>query len=243
MSSEPDDVNAASLSFLTWNLAMLERSAMAPLYWDASATEAQVRETVLDLDPDVVLYQELPGLVPFVETHSMLPANPRSHSGNLATLVANQYLDNTPRLTTVPGCAVLATFAEPELTIANVHLVPGKGGDADRLMQISKIIEASPTKALLIVGDTNMRIAEAEALIELGFNGDKPPTAPWDSRRNRFRSDMPEFNAYFTRWFASPGVSVSDVVVHQEPVEHEGTHELRKHIAVASGHRDLARGH
>ena len=213
MSGEP-------LRFLSWNLAMLERSAEAPLYWDASATEAQVRETVLDLEPDVVLYQELPGIVPFVETHSMLPAQACSHSGNIATLVANQHLDDQPQVKALDGCAVLATFAEPELTIANVHLVSGRGAASDRLAQVAEIIDASPTEALLIVGDTNMRVAEADSLIDLGLRGEKPPAATWDSQRNRFRPGAAEFSAYFTRWFASPNVGVSNVVVHQEPVEH-----------------------
>jgi len=208
------------LSFLTWNLALMERSARAPLYWDSSATEAIVRDVVLDESPDVVLYQELPGFVPFVESHTMMRANPRSHSGHLGTLVTHALAETEPMVTTVDRCAVLTTFADPAITIANVHLAPGRSGAADRLMQITEIIQASPTNALLIVGDTNMRLAEAEALIELGFSGDKPPKVTWDSRRNRFRSDMPEFSAYFTRWFASPGVTVDNVQVHDEPTEH-----------------------
>jgi len=208
------------LSFLSWNLAMLERSASAPPYWDAGATEAVVRDEVLLLEPDVVLYQELPGQVPFVETHSMVPANPRSHSGHLATLVNQELATTEITLKSVERCAILTTFVDLGITIANVHLVPGKGAGPDRLMQITQIIDASPTKPLLIVGDTNMRIVEAEPLIDLGFSGEKPPHMTWDSRRNRFRRDMPEFGAYFTRWFASPGVTVTDVEVHRQPVEH-----------------------
>jgi len=216
------------LRFLTWNLAMLERSAGAPPHWDSSATEAAVRQIVLDLEPDVVLYQELPGLVPFVETHAMVPANPTSHSGNLATLISNDLASTTVEVTTVDGAAVLSTFVELGLTIANVHLVPGKGASADRLMQLSQVIEASATLPLVIAGDTNMRLAEADALLDLGFSGDKPARPTWDSRRNRFRTDMAEFTAYFTRWFASPGVKVTDVKVHSQPVEHD---DYRFHIS------------
>ena len=200
---------------------MLERSAAAPLYWDSSATEAAVRDVVLELEPDVLLYQELPGLVPFVETHSMLKCNPRSHSGNLATLVSQPLAVTAPTARSVENCAVLTTFKDLDLTIANVHLMPGKSAAPDRLMQISKVIQASPTKALVIIGDTNMRVAEAEQLVGLGFSGDKPPSVTWNSKRNQFRTDMPEFSAYFTRWFASPGVTVTDVVVHDEPIEHD----------------------
>lgn len=207
---------------------MLERSAGAPQFWDPSATESVVRDRVLALSPDVVLYQELPGVVPFIETHSMMPANPRSHSGNLATLVGNDLVDDEsdsqpPTVSTVDRTAILTTFPDLDLTIANVHLTAGKGADADRLSQITQVIEASPTLPLLIVGDTNMRLSEAEAIVELGFSGDKPPHVTWDSRRNRFRQDMPEFSAYFTRWFASPGVTVTDVEVHRDPVEYNGS--------------------
>lgn len=199
---------------------MFERSASAPVFWDPSNTEAIVREHVLETSPDVVLYQELPGQVPFVESHVMMRANPRSHSGHLATLIKQELAEPAPRLTTVKGCALLTTFAGANLTVANVHLAPGKAAAPDRLMQLTKVIQASPTKALVIIGDTNMRMAEAEQVVDLGFTGDKPPHVTWDSRRNRFRRDMPEFSAYFTRWFASPGVTVDKVQVHRDPVEH-----------------------
>jgi len=227
------DAGSSTLSFLTWNLAMLERSAQAPIYWESSATEAAVRDVVLELAPDVVCYQELPGLVPFVETHSMIPANPKSHSGNLATLVRNELATTELKVGTVDGCAVLTTFVDLDLTVANVHLPAGRSMAPERLMYLSKIIDASPTKPLLIVGDTNMRIEEAERFSALGFSGDKPPAPTWDSRRNRFRDDAPEFSAYFTRWFASPGLSVTDVRVHAEPLEHDDRRfHLSDHFAL-----------
>lgn len=224
----------AELTFLTWNLAMLERSAQAPMFWESSATEAAVRDVVLDQAPDVVCYQELPGLVPFVETHSMIPANPKSHSGNLATLVANRLATTELKVATVEGCAILTTFVELDFTIANVHLPAGPGMAPERLMYLSKVIDASPTLPLVIVGDTNMRVEEAERFCAMGFSGDKPPAPTWDSRRNRFRSDAPEFSAYFTRWFASPGVAVTDVRVHAEPVEHDDRRfHLSDHFALS----------
>ena len=101
---------------------MLERPSTAPLFWEVSNTEAVVREQVLQVEPDIVLFQELPGMVPFVETHSMIPANPKSHSGHLATLVRNQLATSELKIATVDGCAILTTFVELDLTIANVHL-------------------------------------------------------------------------------------------------------------------------
>jgi len=210
-----------SLTFLTWNLAMFERSFRAPTLWDPSHTEGVVRDLVLDTQPDVVLYQELPGMVPFVESHTMLRGNPRSHSGYLATLVTHELAETEPQVTIVGGFALLTTFDQSGLTIANVHLAPGKAAAPDRMMQLAEIIQASPTPGLLIVGDTNTRMSEAEQLAEMGFDTTKPPKVTWDSRKNRFRRDMAQFSAYFTRWFASPGVAVDEVAVHDEPVEYQ----------------------
>ena len=176
-------------------------------------------------------------MVPFVETHDMIRANPRSHNGNLATLVSHELMATEPTFSTVPGCAVLTTFAEPALTVANVHLAPGRGAAAERLDQFARVVEASPTEALVIVGDTNTRVDEVEALVDAGLHSAKPPRPTWDSRRNRFRDDMPEFSAYFTRWFASPGVTVRDVQVDHEPVErldkrfHLGDHFALRGVA------------
>ena len=59
-------------SFLSWNLALLNRSAHAPQHWELCDTEEVVREQVIELSPDIVLFQELPGLVPYIETHNMI---------------------------------------------------------------------------------------------------------------------------------------------------------------------------
>ncbi len=209
---------------------MLERSAQAPQAWQQFHTEAAIRDEVLAIEPDVVCWQELPRQVPFVETLDLLPATTRSHSGNLATLVTHELKEATPPPTiqVVDHIGLLATFGggpfDPgAFTIANVHLEPGPGAADRRLEQISQVVGKCPTQRLLIVGDTNMRLGEGEVLFEAGFSGDKPPHATWDSRRNKFRFGGNEFNAYFTRWFASPGLRVDDVVVHRTPVEFQET--------------------
>ncbi|MEL7209864.1 MAG: endonuclease/exonuclease/phosphatase family protein [Actinomycetota bacterium] len=228
-----------SLRFLSWNLAMLERSAQSPAGWEQFQAEAAVRELVLDLAPDVVCYQELPAMVPFVETHDLLPATPRSHSGNLATLVTHPLRAADPQVTAVPGCAVLATFgleggSEPPFTLANVHLQSGRGAAGDRLAQLARVVETSPTPRLLVVGDTNLRVDETDALADAGLVGARPPRPTWDSRRNRFRADGHEFVAYFTRWFTSPGLEVTDVRVHDEPLVVDGRRfHLSDHYALS----------
>lgn len=228
-----------SLTFLSWNLALLERSAEAPPAWDQAAAEAAVRDRVLAAAPDVVLFQELPGLVPWVETHDMIRANPRSHSGHLATLVTHELMAGEPAHRVVSGCAVLTTFsfaAGPALTVANVHLASGPGATAtaERLAQLADVVEASPTDALLIVGDTNTRAAEMAAVEGAGLVTVRPPRATWDSRRNRFRAGGAEFTAHFTRWFASPAVTVSEVAVWHQPLVVDGRRfHLSDHFALS----------
>lgn len=210
-----------SLSVLTWNLAMLERSAEAPHTWGIEHTEQAIRERVLEQSPDIILFQELPGMVPFIETHDMVRANPKTHQGNLATLcthglLADEKRENGPIITVVDGCAVLLTLASG-LTVANVHLAPGPGATGLRLEQMANVVESSPTPHLLVIGDTNTRVDEMEPLAEAGLVGAKPPKPTWDGKRNRFHADIPEFKAYFTRFFATEAVAVSDVTVLDHP--------------------------
>ena len=182
----------------------MARPAMAPQHWEMHDTEAHVRQAILDRSPSVVLLQELPGLVPFLETHAMVGANPRTHSGNLATLVGHELMDLRPTWATVGSFCLLVQI--DALTIANVHLASGPGAGDERFEQLSQIRSASPTEALIVVGDTNTRVAEEAAIATLGLSGKRPPTPTWDSKKNRFRSDSAEFSAYFSRWFASDGV-------------------------------------
>lgn len=229
------------MSFVTWNLAMLERSAQAPSEWGMEHTEAEVRSRLLAAAPDLVLFQELPRMVPYLETHGMIRANPETHNGNLAILVRHQLLADEgvsgPQVVTVKGCGVLVTFASG-LTIANVHLAPGQGAMGERLEQLAQIVESSPTPHLLIVGDTNTRVEEEVPLAEAGLTGAKPPHATWNSKSNRFHRNSARFNAYFTRWFATESVEVSDVEVWRDPVVHNGKQfHLSDHFAMSGSVR------
>ncbi len=225
-----------SLAFLTWNLALLERSAEAPASWGQLDAESAVRDVVLEIEPDIVLLQELPGLVPYVETHGMIPANPRSHSGNLATLVTHELLADSPRFATVDGTALMVTFDRLDLTVANVHLAPGRQGRAQRLTAFEAIAVRSPTERLIVAGDTNTRAEELDALIGVGLVAPQLPAPTWDSRRNRFRSHGPRFRASFTRYLVRGQVIVSDVAVHDRPIVTADTHRfhLSDHYALSA---------
>ncbi len=218
-----------TFSILSWNVALLERSDEAPFNWSIEQSEAAIRQTVLDLDPDIVLFQELPKLVPYIETHEMVRANPESHSGHLATLIRRELTEGRgPRVATVPRCAVLTTLSG--ITIANVHFTSGTGESAaaERLEQVRMVQRASPTDSLVIIGDTNTRVEEVRQITELGLSTEPPPWPTWDSRRNHFRADGPKFTSYFTRWFVAGGVEVDTTEVWTDPHE---TEEHRFHLS------------
>lgn len=200
----------SSITILSWNLAMFERSADSPTYWGHADIEAAVRDVVLDLKPDVVLFQELPGLVPFVETHDMIRSNPRSHSGNLAVLVSHQLMATKPTHVEIKRTALLATFDHLDLTLANVHLAPGRGGAEQRREQLSAVVGANRSSSLVVAGDTNTRLEEEESLAALCLSCPRPPAPTWDGHRNRFRADSARFRAYFTRAFALGDAAIAD---------------------------------
>ena len=235
------------LTFLTWNLAMLARSAEAPPAWGQEHTEFAVRQQVLDVEPDLVLFQELPRIVPYIDTHDMIKANPESHQGNLATLVSHDLLARCgqPDVRVVPSCAVLITLslkdrkssadADERITIANVHLAPGPGPEAaaERLAQLADVVEASPTPHLVVIGDTNTRVAELDALAVGGLSAPRPPKATWNSKRNRFNTTGPEFTAYFTRVFVTDQLRVTKQKVVDSPTEADGHRfHLSDHFAL-----------
>lgn len=208
---------------------MLERSAEAPASVSHDQIENAIREFTLAVEPDVVCWQELPNKVPFVETLDLMQATTQSHSGRMATLVAkaSALSASEPTIEVVDGVGLLTTFADhdgrPAFTVGNVHLEPGKGGVSRRLEQLGELVSKSPTELIVITGDTNMRLADVEFVAQAGFSTPKPPRPTWNSKRNHFRDDGYEFTAYFTRMFASPGIEISEMVVHDKPTEVDGT--------------------
>ena len=200
---------------------MMKSSAQAPMHWRMDLTENEIREFVLRESPDFVCFQELPGLVPFVEGYDMLPANTRSHSGDIAIIARKDWMDKI-QVDVIKGFAVFAVIPSEDLTLVNVHLEPSNNGKFKRLDMLQQIVHKCTTEGLVIVGDTNSRLSEEKLIAELGLSGTKPPRATWDTRANRFRDQGHEFTAYFTRYFHNQYTIVDDVEVWDEPIEHEG---------------------
>lgn len=223
-----------SFSFLSWNLCMMNISEQAPTSWRPDLAESEIRKFILKLDPDFVCFQELPGIVPFVETHDLLPANTKSHCGDMATIVRKDLMEHI-KAEVIDGFAVIAKIESANLTLANVHLEPGRNGAGRRKEMLATILNSCETDGLAIIGDTNSRLDEEKKLAaNLGLVGEKPPKATWDTRANRFRDKDPKFTAYFTRYFHNESTRVTDVEVWDEPIVHEDRKfHLSDHFALS----------
>ena len=182
--------------------------------------EAKVREFILENDPDFVFFQELPGLVPYVETHDLIPANTTSHSGNIATIVRKNLMDELDSKP-VGRFAVLTTMPSAGISFANVHLEPGRNGDSKRLSSLKRLITECKTPGLVVVGDTNTRTNEQEQIGPLGLEGKLPPRATWNSRKNLFREGGNKYTAYYTRYFHSKNVNVTSIKVWDRPIKED----------------------
>ena len=225
------------IRFLSWNLNMMNTSQEAPSGWRVDQTEALIRQRILEENIDVVCFQELPAMVPYVETHELAPANTISHSGTIATIVKKELFEGMV-CRAVGRFAVVCVFPELSLTIANVHLESTRGGAGQRLVQLRTLLKVCPTDSLLIVGDTNTRIAEETAIFKTGLLGKRPPAPTWDSRRNQHsgRASAKAFSCYFTRYFHNDAVTVENVKVHNQPLNFDDTEFfLSDHFAISGG--------
>lgn len=202
----------------------MERSEEAPAHWREDLTEAEIRKRVIETNSDVVCFQELPGMVPFVESHDLAPANTISHSGTIATIVRKSMVKQMTA-EAVGRFAVLTTFHDIGLTIANVHWESGQDGADKRASMAKAIVDRCKTNSLLIVGDTNSRLVEEKTYRSIGLVGQRPPKPTWDSRKNGFRKTQRKthrsFTAYFTRYFHNSNCHVHDVRVFDTPIQVE----------------------
>lgn len=222
----------ASFTFLTWNLAMMERSDFAPPGWRMDQTEAALRQTILESDPDFVLFQELPGLVPYIDTHDMVPANARGQSGDIATLARRNLMPDIEASRSQN--AVIARLKSVDVDVVNVHLPSSAGGDFDRLSRLKSLKGESRAAHQVIIGDTNTRTKEEKEIGGLGLTGERPPEPTWNGREGRFRRDARGYTSYFTRVFHSSGVRLSGQKVWTAPVEAGAqTFHISDHFALS----------
>ncbi len=198
---------------------MLETSKDAPTGWDADYTEDAIRRFILRLKPQWVFFQEVAGMVPpFVEGYVLIRQQTKSHAGNIVTLLHEDLAELPITHSVIDGFAVLSELHGIDATIANVHLAPGKSGAPMRLDMLERICAATDSSRLLVVGDTNTRLAEASKIGKLGLKGKKPPSATWDSRTNRFHAGKRGYTAYYTRYFVKGNIKVGEVNVHDKPM-------------------------
>ncbi len=195
---------------------MMRRSAEAPHQWGIEHSEEAIRSFVAERDPDIVCFQELPGLVPYIDTHALVPVSTRSHHGDIATLIRSGLMSRTESRVE-KGFAVITKIGD--LTVANVHLAPGADGAIARLAMLHQLA-AGASDPLVVLGDTNMRLSEWDLAAEMGFAVAKPDQPTWDSRVNRFNEEGAGFAAYFTTVATRGAVSAAGLEVSTKPVRY-----------------------
>lgn len=215
---------------------MLVPSAQAPTGWDSDYTEDAIRRFIIRQQPHWVFLQEVSGVVPpYIEDYVLIRQQTESHSGNIVTLLHKDLAELPITHSVVERCAVVSELHGMDVTIANVHLAPGKSGAANRMRMLRRIREAATTSRLLVVGDTNTRLTEDREVAKLGLATPKPPTATWDSRTNRFRKGTRGYTAYYTRFFVGGDIRVGNTDVHATPLSVDGKRfYLSDHFALSA---------
>ena len=107
-------------------------------------------------------------------------------------------------------------------------------GAPTRLRMFKQILEATKTERLLVIGDTNTRIAEEKEIGDLGFDVTRPPEATWNTRENHFRKKSRKYTAYYTRYFSKGDMVVTDAKVQDVPMQVDGqSFFLSDHFALS----------
>jgi endonuclease/exonuclease/phosphatase family metal-dependent hydrolase len=122
---------------------------------------------------------------------------------------------------------------EVGLTVANIHLAPGKGNTELRMSQLAAVIDSSPTERIVVIGDTNTRASEITKIKDSGLEVPDLPGPTWDSFRNRFNADSPRFKASFTRCIIHPDVKIRDLkILEGKVIRNEKSFHISDHFAL-----------
>eukprot|EP00053_Salpingoeca_punica_P009644 m.86729 g.86729 ORF g.86729 m.86729 type:complete len:345 (-) comp15106_c0_seq1:2222-3256(-) len=207
-------IDPVRLVAVTWNVAELQRSAVAPGTWTVAQTVQKVVQPLRGAD--VVCLQEWPDAATCErlfgsDFHVSQPA--RSHCGLAICMLRRSVFASVVQhpLPELSGVALVSATTVQGLTVhvASVHNLPFKENAQGRLRQMIALllhIKSLTPAPLLICGDFNMRKEEDKTLLQLGLldcfeQAGSPPTAAftWDSRRNKFHSDGFPFTCRFDR--------------------------------------------
>jgi len=208
---------AKELVVASMNIAACQPSQSAPPGWNESNSTAALRGILLGLDADVIALQECPGGARWARDHfpgyRVLGAT-YSHADQVILLVRDGLKSPSApsgerAVTGLPAViAELELGSRNSLLVASVHLEPFERGDRKRQSQMRSLLDIADSKSspILILGDTNMRDTEDEAMEdELGLQdiwklaGQRDESRfTWDTMDHRN-----EIEGVFNRYYGS----------------------------------------
>jgi endonuclease/exonuclease/phosphatase family metal-dependent hydrolase len=207
---------------MSWNICNCKPSNEAT--WNVEENREKILKTILDTDSDVVCLQEASGVTEVLSSKYTLVDSCFSHAGGTEIWVKTSITaskleikrDSKQLLGEEEGEAVYLEFGPGVAAIIDntayisVHLPPSKRGADLRLQAFQDILESLPSnvKAFVIVGDTNMRIAENDAVEALGLvdawkqmGSKKINENTWDSYVNLYHKEGYAFSCRFDRMY------------------------------------------
>jgi len=180
---------------LTWNIAGRDVSYTAKDIWKVPDKLCAMKREILRLKPDVLALQECPGdgvcdavpygmeLVGSVECHAQ---------GCYTQLYCRSDWGMRPVQLPVdtPAVAGIATVNGVEVLFVSAHLFPYPENAHERAKEVSRILSSRKDRAIVLMGDLNVRYEEIKPLCEdHGLRAMPCSNATWNPCVNKFYPD------------------------------------------------------
>jgi ATP-dependent DNA helicase PIF1 len=200
------------LRALTWNIAGEDLPCTAPASWSVEDKMFALRAEIARHCPDVLALQEAAG---FGASRAAPPefdlvGVSASHCGFVQLYCRRGMGMQSVQLPRdVPAVAGRCVVIGVEVLFVAVHLAPQQTGEEARAEQLRRILAACPHKAVVVLGDFNVRKKEAEELCEEHGLRDMPYSGnSWAPKKNLFyenQREVRDFGACFDRiWCVGP---------------------------------------
>ena len=184
------------LKLVTWNIAGGDLSDAAPTSWRLPDKLCAMRRELLRLKPDVLALQECPGdgVSDAVPAGMRLLGSVECHAAGCYTqLYCRSDLDMVPVVLRDDSPAVAASckLDGKEGMFVSAHLCPFPENAAERAKEVKQILGSRAGRAVVLMGDMNVRREEVNPLCEEhGLRAMPCSTATWNGRVNKFYPDQ-----------------------------------------------------
>jgi len=191
---------------LSWNIALCKPSNEAK--WDHDENTRRIEQAITDSNADILSIQEAPSdtwsTSGILGSNYTLVGSVKTHCG--FTMILVKATKQALRVH-IEGAPAIGALVDGVVYVA-MHLMPHKNGLYCRMQQMQNILASTPSsvRRCVIVGDSNMRNVEGDAIENLGLadawkqsGGCLDTEYTWNSRINRYHKDGFEFVCRFDR--------------------------------------------